>query len=198
MSVESGGASGLYCIQCGSPLPGGSFDAVLSLRCESCGVVSEAATFPALFNGPGWITSGEPLKALDEASCFYHPGKRAATHCDACGRFLCALCEIDLGGRKICPKCMEREKQQGLLTEFVTQRTLYDQIALSLATWPLLSLVFFYLSVVTAPMALYIAVRYWTASPSLVPRSKIRFIIAGLFALLEIGGWTALLIHKVG
>ena len=62
----------------------------------------------------------------------------------------------------------------------------YDSLALSLAVIPL---VIFYLTFVTAPAALYIAVRYWNAPRSIVHRSKIRLVLAIIIASLQIVGW---------
>lgn len=194
MSIAVKSDTGLYCTECGSPLRGGSFEAVSSIACEACGALFEAALFPALLSGHEHAVTGDPLEAADEASCFYHPGKRAAAPCANCGRFVCSLCEIELGDRKLCPSCVELEKDRGLVTDLVTQRTMYDQIALSLAVWPILSLAFCYVSLVAAPMAIYVAIRHWKAPTSLVPRTKIRFILAGFFAFGEMGLWAALII----
>jgi hypothetical protein len=53
-----------------------------------------------------------------------------------------------------------------------------------LATWPLF--IFFYASIFTAPAALYVAIRYWNAPSSLVPRRKWRQMSAILIALAEL------------
>jgi len=63
---------------------------------------------------------------------------------------------------------------------------LYDSLALSLALVPML---IFYLTFITAPAALFIALRYWNAPRSIVHRSKIRLIFAIIIASLQIIGW---------
>ena len=196
MTGLDGNDAALYCIRCGAcgaSISDTVFNALSPGRCESCGVLMEVAVFPALFSEPAPVTSGESLVVEDEAGCFYHPGKRAVVHCASCGKFLCSLCQVELGDRKLCPNCVELGKNRGRLTELITQRTLYDQISLSLVIWPLLSLIFFWVTIVTAPMAVYVAVRYWKAPTSVVRRSKIRFILAVFIALIQVGGWTALL-----
>ena len=45
-------------------------------------------------------------------------------------------------------------------------------------------------TLITAPAAIYVALRYWNAPMSLVPRTKIRFILAILFAGAELAGWS--------
>ena len=67
-----------------------------------------------------------------------------------------------------------------------TKRTLYDAIALSLAILPLL---IFYFTIVTAPIALYLAIRYWNAPLSIVHRTKLRLVLAALLATAQIVGW---------
>jgi len=187
----------LYCISCGAPLSGTVFNALSPSRCEGCGTLIEVAVFPALFSVPVPVTQGESLMVEDEAGCFYHPGKRAVVHCANCGKFLCSLCQVELGDQKLCPNCVELGKDWGRLTELITQRTLYDRISLSLAIWPLLSLMFSWVTIITAPMAIYVAVRYWKAPSSVVRRSKIRFVLAVFVALIQVGGWTALLLWRL-
>ena len=67
-----------------------------------------------------------------------------------------------------------------------TERTLFDSVALSLAVLPLL---LFWVTIVTAPMALFVAVRYWQAPSSILPRTKIRMVVAIVVASLEIVAW---------
>jgi hypothetical protein len=126
-----------------------------------------------------------------ESSCFYHPQKKAVLPCDGCGRFLCALCDCQLNGQHFCPACLEAGKSKGKIKSLDSQRTLYDSIALSLAIYPLL---IFYFTLITAPMVLFVAIRYWKSPASLVHRSKIRFVVAIIFALLQIAGWGILFV----
>lgn len=71
------------------------------------------------------------------------------------------------------------------------QRTLYDNIALGLAVFPLVLVVFYYFTLVTAPMSLFVTIRYWSAPRSIVRRNRIRFILAIFVALATILGWAA-------
>jgi hypothetical protein len=67
---------------------------------------------------------------------------------------------------------------------------MYDTIALSLATFPMMAI---WPAVFAIPASLYYVVRYWRAPGSLVPRTRIRFYLAGLFALAEIVGIAGLI-----
>lgn len=159
--------------------------------CPACGVPLLTEIFPALFRKAGAVQSGQAVLIEGESSCFFHPQKKAVLPCDSCGRFMCALCDCTLHGQHLCPTCLEAGKTKGKIKSLENQRTLYDRIALSLAILPLL---IFYFTLITAPMTLFIAIRYWNAPRSILRRTKIRFIIAILIALLEIGGWAVLFI----
>jgi hypothetical protein len=45
------------------------------------------------------------------------------------------------------------------------------------------------LTAVTAPLALYLAIRYWNAPRSLVHRTRTRFILAMGFSGIQILAW---------
>ncbi len=91
----------------------------------------------------------------------------------------------------MCPNCLEGQKRKGQLAALETERTLYDRIALSLAVYPLL---LFYLTVITAPIAIFVSIRYWKAPGSLVRRTRSGFVVAIVLALVQIAGWIALAI----
>jgi hypothetical protein len=124
------------------------------------------------------------LQGETEASCFYHPQSRAAIPCEECGRFLCSLCDLEVEGRHICPRCFESGLSANKIETVVTRRPMYDTIALAMSTLPAL---LFWPALVGAPWALFIVLRRWNAPGSVVPRTKIRFILAAIFALAEIG-----------
>jgi hypothetical protein len=142
------------------------------------------AAFPAIVRVPAGAAP-EALAAETEASCFYHSQNRAASPCDECGRFLCRLCELDVDGRRICPGCFTAGVRGRKIQEADTKRTMYDSVALALATLP----VFLFWPVFgTAPASLFLVIRHWNSPRSIVPRTRIRFYLAALFALAEIGG----------
>ena len=174
------------CPACRTPLGSGMFNLPELTPCPACRVPSQVEIFPALFRPPARGRDGEALMVEGESSCFYHPQKRAVVPCQGCGRFLCALCDCELHGEHFCPACLEVGRQKGRITRLENQRTLYDGIALSVAIVPLL---IFYFTIVTAPIALYIGIRYWNAPRSIVHRTKIRLVLAILLATLQILGW---------
>jgi hypothetical protein len=54
-----------------------------------------------------------------------------------------------------------------------------------------------WVTVVTAPIALYLAIRHWNSPLSLVRRSKIRFILAMAISGLQMLGWAAWIVYAV-
>src|SRR5262249_31750627 len=92
----------------------------------------------------------------------------------------------ELHGEHFCPACLEAGQKKGKIKKLENERTLYDSIALSLAIVPIL---FFYLTIITAPAALYFAIRYWKAPRSIVHRTRVRLVLAIIFASLQIVGW---------
>jgi hypothetical protein len=156
-----------------------------------CGVKARALIYPAIFRLRAG-SAGEAIQTEGESACFAHEDKRAVAACDSCGRFVCALCRIEWGSRVLCPVCVNAaEKRTDLLTR---SRTLYDSIALTIA---LSSVPLFTVSLITAPIAVYLSIRALRAPRSLVPRTMARAWAALTVSLLELGGWGWLLVYVV-
>jgi hypothetical protein len=159
------------------------------LACPSCATELRLRVFPALFREEQ-VTPAEPVLVAGEAGCFYHPEKKAAVVCDACGRFLCALCDVDFDGRHLCPSCLQAGRQKGRIAKLQLTRTRHDRIALVLAVAPLL---IFYFTLLTAPAALFYACWHWKSPGSIVPNwRRLNLSIAIGIAALELAGWAAL------
>jgi len=174
------------CPKCNAPLADNLFNQPDLVPCAGCGGKVRVEVYPALSRPftPG--KDGEALVVESEASCFYHPQKKAVLPCEGCGRFLCALCDCELHGQHFCPACLEAGQKKGKIKRLEQERTLYDNIALALAVYPLL---IFYFTIVTAPMSLLIAIRFWNAPRSIVHQTKARLVLAIFIAGLELTGW---------
>jgi hypothetical protein len=162
--------------------------------CPSCGTDLDLTVFPALHRPVERGAEGETLMVEGESSCFYHPAKKAVIPCGACGRFLCALCDVELDGSHLCPTCLESGKRKGRLAQLENRRTNYDSLALTIALVPL---IMWPITLITAPCAIYYAIRYWNAPRSIVPRGRLRYVLAILFAALQIIGWGFLIYNIV-
>jgi len=178
----------LTCPKCKSPLEFSLFNHPELGSCANCGSKLQVEAFPALFRREGSGRDGE-LVMEGESTCFYHPAKKAVRPCEGCGRFVCGLCDCELHGQHFCPSCLEVGRKKGKIKNLENHRTLYDSIALTLATVPILLVFTYVYSFITAPAALYIAIRYWNAPRGLVRRTKIRLILAIIFATAEIAAW---------
>ena len=173
----------IACAACSLPVPEELWNRDEEVRCRWCSRNMMALVFPAIAQ----TRMGEAPAALQgetEASCFYHPQSRAAQVCEECGRFLCNLCDLEVDGRHICPRCFESGVSAHKIEMAETRRPMYDTVALAMSTLPA---VMIWPALVGAPWPLFMVVRRWNAPSSVVPRTKIRFILAALFALAEIG-----------
>ena len=183
----------IACPDCGHPFDAaaigadGSVTSVTSAACPGCARPTRLRLFPAAFRRQE--AAAPAAAAPAEATCFFHAEKRAVLPCQACGRFLCALCDLEVAGRHLCPTCAARRAADPAEERFVRERTLWDSVALSLATYPM---VIFYLTILTAPAAIFIALRHWKSPRSLVPRTRVRFVVALTLAVGQVVGWVVL------
>jgi len=116
----------------------------------------------------------------DQATCFFHPEKAFQSCCNRCGRFVCALCDLQLGAEHVCPACFERGRvesgPEAAKAEWRHRDVLYDSIASSIGwawiiVWPTY--------VAALPIAIFLHVKYRKAPRSyLIPRSGWRFWMA--------------------
>ena len=188
----------LVCDKCRTSLTGAVVNTGEPVACPGCHAPLLAQVFPALFRPVAAGKAAENILSDEEASCFYHPAKKAVVPCGRCGRFLCTLCDIDLGGNQhFCPGCVATARQNNetnpqAVALPVQRRMNHDQLALFLAAAPLALVFTVYFTLFTAPAALFLAIRYWNEPRrALVPRSRARVVAAALIALLEIGAWVA-------
>ena len=184
----------VQCPHCGEQLPVAAYGSGAFISCLRCACQEQVEVFPALTRPPASGQTGENLLVEGESSCFYHSEKKAAIACEGCGRFLCSLCDVEFLGRHLCPVCIQAGKNKKKIRNLETQRVLYDDIALTLAIVPL---IIFFATVITAPITLFICIRYWNAPTSILPRSKWRFVVAALVASLQICGWAILFLFHM-
>ena len=181
-------ASPVYCTKCGASLPAALLNLSRLAPCPACGAEIMVAAFPVVLGGAVLGKTGEVLLSDEEASCFYHPARRAVAPCDQCGRFLCALCDVRIGHRHLCPGCIEAAGDRRRHTELDTHRVLYDNLALLTAALPL---------AVTPLITLYLAARYWSAPSSLLRRTRPVWVAAVVLALGQIAFWCWLVFYVI-
>lgn len=176
----------LSCTKCNTPLPGQVINTYSMVACPSCQGLIRADVFPALYRKLPTGSSGERLLMDKEAGCFYHPRKKAVVPCSACGRFVCALCDVAINDQHLCPNCFEKGKTKQKIKSLENRRTCYDSIALFVAT---ASIFIYWFAIFTAPLVMYLTIRHWNSPSSVIPRTKIRFVLAFIIAGLQIAGW---------
>jgi hypothetical protein len=184
------------CSKCRAVLSPEVFNLGHPTPCPSCQSLLEVEVFPSILSDPV-ATLAEPILVEGESSCFYHPGKKAAIVCQGCGRFLCSLCDLELNERHVCPVCLESGQKKAKFKDLENSRILWDRMALAAAVLPLL---FLWTSIIGAPVALYLVVRYRKAPCSITGKSNLDFIVAAALAVTEIAVWiiviAALFAHR--
>jgi hypothetical protein len=176
----------LACPKCRRSVPEVYWQGVDVVRCPACESEFEQVRFPAL-------AAARPVAlaaalAAGEANCYFHGQNRAEAACEGCGRYVCTVCHVSFAGRHLCPSCLEARDDRRKLPE--NHRVLYEHIALLLAVLPL---IMWPLTLLTAPAALAMSIYGWKKPGSLLPRNRrLRLVIAGLFAVIEIAGWLLL------
>jgi len=155
-------------------------------QCPRCLSVFELEIFPALFRHREKAAEAERVLLEGESTCFYHLDRKAILPCHSCGRFLCSLCDCEVHSEHFCPSCLETGVKKGRIKSIENRRVRHDTIALTLAIAPML---FFYLTLVTAPATLFVVVRHWKTPLSIVGSTRLTFVVAALVALLQIVGW---------
>lgn len=148
--------------------------------CPACAAPVLVALFPAYGRGLDAAGAGTAVVTEGEAGCFFHPGRQAARVCGGCGRFLCALCDVEFAGGQWCPKCLA-DARRAASASFPQTRLRHDYII-----WAVLALtvVMFPIGVVTGPGAFLYALWAWRRPPSLVAASRARLAGAMVAAAL--------------
>lgn len=183
----------ITCPSCGAGWPPETFNTGHAEPCPQCAQPAEVFAFPALYR-PMENATAAAVAPPGDAACFYHAGKLAVSACEACGRFLCGLCDIEFNGRHLCAPCLEAEKKRGPTHTLQPRYMQFDSLALALAAGPVVLFPFWCLSIFTAPVALFLVVRYWRQPMSVLPRTRWRFVVAFLFALAVVIGWGVLIV----
>lgn len=116
------------CPSCRRPLPESAQDLAALQACPGCARPLEIQPFPGLTRIPAAGRPAESITGEGEAACFFHVTKKAVVPCDDCGRFLCALCDIELDGRHLCPSCLQAGQARGELPGLERSRTRWDLV----------------------------------------------------------------------
>lgn len=171
------------CPKCRVPLSG--IGEAGTGACTACATVLEFVLFPARHRAK---PVARAVRSMDgDATCFFHAQNQAASVCDGCGRYVCAVCEIPSeDSRRLCPPCVSAGRRK--VIQKADEIIVYDSMSLTLALLPVLMWPF---TLVTAPTALVLAIYGWKKPRSLVRPGSGRLIAAMVIATLQICGWIA-------
>jgi len=180
--------SPLLCPRCRSPLPAGNGgDPVTLTTCPSCRQNLELTLLPGYGRELEVGRSAMERIGDSDAACYFHTTKKAELPCDRCGRFLCALCRLELNGQNLCPTCFGAGAKKGTLPSLERERFRWDNLAWILAVGPVATLCLWWLTPVTCIAALTVGVWKLNSPPSRIHRSRVRLILAMIVAALLLG-----------
>ncbi|TLD69722.1 hypothetical protein FEM03_15450 [Phragmitibacter flavus] len=194
------------CAGCGATQQAAIFRGQPVSSCGTCRRRLEVRVLPAVFgvaSRPPALPSNEGEIQLGETRCFYDPVRVATKSCSHCGVFVSDAWVATWGEEVVCLKCLDELRTKGADTKFQAKRVLWDNVVLGLSVGPwLLSLIFvftvlFYafavfsimLTLVAAPAALFLGLRYWNAPRGLVPRGRGRLMMGVGLAVLQLLAW---------
>lgn len=188
------------CPDCGFALPAEAFGRENETACPHCRATLSGGIFPAFWRSEPAVSGLAEHAADGDAVCFFHPENRAAVSCDRCGRFICAVCDMQLGVRHLCPTCLSSGLGAEKLPELVVRRFLWADTALLIGIVPLLFFIFFPAFIVTGPAAVFCAVFGWKR-PGSLPRGRRHWaavvgLIGGLVQLTIWVGWLLLITNS--
>ena len=180
----------IACPKCSQALTPEVLNTSALTACNACGVQLRAEVFPAIDRQRRPEIINEAVTTGSEAGCFYHPDKKALTHCAMCGRFLCALCDLEINDQHLCAACLAIGQKKNTIVNLENHRILYDKMALFLSMVPFTFILWFF-SILTIPATVFVAIRYWKTPCSIMSGSKLRFVLALIFSGIQIVGWAA-------
>jgi hypothetical protein len=163
------------------------------LECPACHVKLEGMVFRAFWreteNAGVAVPAGEA-----EAVCFFHPENRAALSCERCGRFICQVCDLEIGSRHLCPTCVSAGLTGEKIPEIVPRRVLWVEAAFYFGIIPLLiGFGMWPFIIVTGIAAVVLGLWSWKR-PGSIPRSTRRWpaVVGIIGGLIQIAAWTGM------
>lgn len=177
------------CVFCNHSLTPAQLAAGGEVKCLNCHRRSVILALPAFLQNSGVKPPPPPMDppGEGEAACFYSPGRRATKECSHCGVLISDVWAAQWGSKSVCLKCLDHLREKDKDGRFLTSRTLWDNIALALALLPF-TLVLWWSGFITAPAAVFLGFWHWNSPRSLVPRGRLRLILALFLGLAEVAG----------
>src|SRR6201987_311524 len=163
-ALSSGGLGVVTCPNCSGDI---ALDETGLQSCPYCDKQLQICVWPVVRQNTNAATA-----LSDQATCFFHPDKAFQACCQRCGRFVCSLCDLQLGAEHVCPICFERGRgtsgAEAGKAEWRHRDVLYDSIALTVG-W---GWILFWPTIFAAiPTVIILHIKYRKAPrASLIPR----------------------------
>jgi hypothetical protein len=161
------------------------------LTCPACQERLQIQVFPALRMSLRLPSPPALAAQPGSATCFFHPGNSAASPCDACGRFLCGLCDLRFGEAHFCATCLDAARR-GKASSAPEAAWLKDRVflpqnlILALTLYSPLTLLGLYALPLTAPTALWLAFRHRKSPHGFQARGNWRLRLGTALASLQL------------
>ncbi len=152
-------------------------------HCPKCRTALAVVRFPAL-QRPTTVANSRSALQGDEATCFYHEEKQAETSCSVCGRFVCGLCGIEMGGVDVCPECVGNDTMRRKhLDATASRRTNHGRLVLLLCIIP-----FFagFSALLTFPISIGVAIRSRGRPRALATRTVLPMVSGLILGALQL------------
>src|SRR5688572_27686348 len=128
----------IRCTACSYQIPAEAFVGEGPVRCPLCQREVDAVVLPAASRSgtqPPMLPAEPP--GPGEAACYYNPERKATETCSHCGVFMSSSWAAKWGQDTICLKCLEELRTKRKDARFEARRTLWDNVALGCALFPL-------------------------------------------------------------
>ena len=158
--------------------------------CEGCGSAQEFYVFSAFARKPVPSTDTDVVPGEADERCYYLEDRKAIATCGDCGRPVSAFMKVNVGDEVSCLTCLETKRDDKDDARLETRRIACDNRALMIAGLPIVTLIAFPVSLLTAPLALVFVVRDWSSGTlSMLSKSHWKFGFAATLAVLQIVFW---------
>jgi uncharacterized protein YbaR (Trm112 family) len=177
----------LQCPTCRNVLSVNREVMALEDKCPVCRSAVDIRVFPRLFREQ--VRQVDPQIADEsESSCTFFPELKAEKVCDECGCLMSSKATVVWSGEEVCLPCLYRLREEEKSPAYLPKAALNDNRALALVT--LLAP----LSLITAPLALFLLIRNRKETGSLFPRGRWRWWTAMILSVGWIVTWVAILV----
>ena len=159
--------------------------------CEGCASAQEFYVFPAFARKPAPCGVTDVVPGEGDEHCYYLEDRKAVATCGDCGRPVSAFMKVAIGSEVSCLTCLETKREDKDDPRVETRRIACDNRALMIAALPVVTVIAFPVSLLTAPLALFFVLRDRSAGTlSILSKSHWKFGLATALAVLQIGFWS--------